>query len=79
MKFLSLLIGATLTLSSCSKRLPDSAKGALNQSALYAPPTVTTVPGQTYQFQEGTWTPRHPEKLHSHYSYMRAIVIGGGK
>jgi hypothetical protein len=47
----------------------------LNNSALYDPPTVTLIEGQEYQFNEGVVTGRG-QIFHSHYSYMRAIVIG---
>ena len=57
--------------------LSDS-PNALNESALYDPPTVTLIDGVTYPFEEGTLQGRG-QKFHSDYSYRRAIIIGGGK
>ena len=50
-------------------------KDAIENSALYDPPTVTLVQGKTYQFKEGTLTGRG-QKFHSDYSYRRAVIIG---
>jgi len=36
---------------------------------------VTLLPDKVYQFQEGTLAGRL-QKLHSDYSYRRAIIIG---
>jgi len=36
---------------------------------------VTLLPDKVYQFQEGTLSGRM-QKLHSDYSYRRAIIIG---
>ena len=63
-----------LLLQSCGWN--DSANdSSANASALYDPPTVTTIPGETYRFAEGTLTGRG-ERWHSDYSYRRAIIIG---
>lgn len=71
------LLIAALLLTNCGWSSSRNEKDArLNRSALYAPPSVTMIPGETYRFREGEWTPRHAEKLHSHFSYMRAITIG---
>ena len=47
----------------------------MNNSPLYDPPTVTLIEGQEYQFKEGTITGRG-QIFHSHYWYLRALVIG---
>ena len=52
-------------------------RNALNESALYDPPTVTLIDGVTYPFAEGTLQGRG-QKFHSDYSYRRAVIIGGG-
>lgn len=75
MKFLVLAMTALL-MQSCVWRSSQSEETALlNNSALYDPPTVTLIEGQEYQFNEGVVTGRG-QIFHSHYSYMRAIVIG---
>ena len=51
---------------------------ALNESAMYDPPTVTLIEGFKYPFVEGTLMGRG-QKFHSDYSYRRAVIIGGGK
>jgi len=65
-----LLTGCALNKSGIA--LNDS---KLNQSALYDPPTVHLVPGTVYHFQEGDLTGTG-QMFHSHFSYMRALVIG---
>ena len=62
-------------LPSCGLR--DS-QNALNESAMYDPPTVTLIEGFKYPFVEGTLMGRG-QKFHSDHSYRRAIIIGGGK
>ena len=52
-------------------------RNALNESAMYDPPTVTLIEGFNYPFVEGTLMGRG-QKFHSDYSYRRAIVIGNG-
>jgi len=47
-----------------------------NSSALYDPPTITLIEGETYQFSEGVVVGRDDHKFHSDYSYRRAIIIG---
>lgn len=75
MKFLVLAMTALL-MQSCAWRSSQSEETVLlNNSALYDPPTVTLIEGQEYQFNEGVVTGRG-QIFHSHYSYMRAIVIG---
>lgn len=80
MKRSALGILALLLTSCASKSLPAARvvlnDAALNHSALYEPPTVHLVPGQVYQFKEGTLT-GSGQAFHSHYSYMRALIIGG--
>lgn len=53
----------------------SGSRDALNESALYDPPTVTLIDGQDYQFKEGV-LPGRGQKFHSDYSYRRAIIIG---
>jgi len=48
---------------------------ALNESAIYDPPTVTLIKGYDYPFTEGNLMGRG-QKFHSDYSYRRAIIIG---
>lgn len=63
-----------LLLASCgSKELPSASTA--NESALYSPPTITTIPGKRYQFAEGELIGKG-HKWHSDYSYRRAIIIG---
>ena len=51
---------------------------ALNESAIYDPPTVTLIKGYDYPFKEGNLMGRG-QKFHSDYSYRRAIIIGNQK
>lgn len=65
-----------LPLQSCaSKFFQKERSELLNNSALYDPPTVTLIEGREYHFSEGTITGRG-QIFHSHFSYMRAIIIG---
>ena len=48
---------------------------ALNESAIYDPPTVTLIKGYDYPFTEGNLMGRGQE-FHSDFSYRRAIIIG---
>jgi hypothetical protein len=48
---------------------------ALNESAIYDPPTITLIKGYDYPFTEGNLMGRG-QKFHSDYSYRRAIIIG---
>ena len=48
----------------------------VNSSALYDPPTISLIEGETYQFNEGVVVGRDDHKFHSDYSYRRAIIIG---
>ena len=70
----TLLLLMVLLLPSCAWKDLASASNA-NASALYDPPTITTLPGEVYRFKEGELTGRG-EKWHSDYSYRRAIIIG---
>ena len=64
-----------LPLTSCSwSGLPNASSA--NASALYDPPTVTLIKGQSYQFKEGVLVGRKDHKFHSDYSYRRAVIIG---
>lgn len=49
-----------------------------NESALYDPPTVHLIEGEWYFFEEGVVIGRG-QKMHSHYSYRQAAIIGSGK
>lgn len=46
-----------------------------NESALYDPPTVHLIEGEWYFFEEGVVIGRG-QKMHSHYSYRQAAIIG---
>ena len=65
-----------IPLASCGwNELPNASSA--NASALYDPPTVTLIEGQSYQFKEGVLVGRKDHKFHSDYSYRRAVIIGG--
>ena len=64
-----------LLIASCGSSESRNASSA-NASALYDPPTVTLIEGQTYQFKEGVLVGRKNHKFHSDYSYRRAVIIG---
>ena len=66
-----------LLMQSCGwSSLRKDEKELLNKSALYDPPTVTLIPGEEYQFAEGTLE-GSGQRYHSQYSYQRALIIGG--
>jgi hypothetical protein len=73
MKLTALLLMVAL-LPSCvlNDLVGDS---ALNESAIYDPPTITLIQGYDYPFKEGNLMGRG-QKFHSDYSYRRAIIIG---
>lgn len=73
MKLISSLL-LVLLLPSCvlNDLVGDS---ALNESAIYDPPTITLIKGYDYPFTEGNLMGRG-QKFHSDYSYRRAIIIG---
>ena len=73
MKLTALLLMVVL-LPSCvlNDLVGDS---ALNESAIYDPPTVTLIQGYDYPFKEGNLMGRG-QKFHSDFSYRRAIIIG---
>ena len=73
MKWIGLLLMVAL-LPSCGLNdlVGDS---ALNESAIYDPPTVTLIKGYDYPFTEGNLMGRG-QKFHSDFSYRRAIIIG---
>ena len=73
MKLTGLLLMVAL-LPSCALR-DLAGDSALNESALYDPPTITLVDGYDYPFVEGNLMGRE-QKFHSDYSYRRAIIIG---
>lgn len=64
-----------LLIASCGSSASRNASSA-NASALYDPPTVTLIEGQSYQFKEGVLVGRKDHKFHSDYSYRRAVIIG---
>jgi len=73
MKLISSLL-LVLLLPSC--KLKDLAgDSALNESAIYDPPTITLIKGYDYPFTEGNLMGRG-QKFHSDFSYRRAIIIG---
>ena len=73
MKWIVLLLMVAL-LPSCALNdlVGDS---ALNESAIYDPPTITLIKGYDYPFKEGNLMGRG-QKFHSDFSYRRAIIIG---
>ena len=73
MKWIGLLLMVAL-LPSCGLNdlVGDS---ALNESAIYDPPTITLIKGYDYPFTEGNLMGRG-QKFHSDFSYRRAIIIG---
>ena len=68
----SLLMVALLPSCGLNDLVGDS---ALNESAIYDPPTVTLIKGYDYPFTEGNLMGRG-QKFHSDFSYRRAIIIG---
>lgn len=73
MKLIALLLMVAL-LPNCALNdlVGDS---ALNESAIYDPPTITLIQGYDYPFKEGNLMGRG-QKFHSDFSYRRAIIIG---
>jgi hypothetical protein len=71
------LLLPALLLTSCASKLSPVVLNArkINDSALYDPPTVHLIDGEIYQFKEGA-LPGKGQAFHSHYSYMRAVIIG---
>ena len=76
MRFLPLALMALLMQSCGLSNSEKDEKELLNKSALYDPPTVTLIPGEEYQFEEGTLK-GSGQRYHSQYSYQRALIIGG--
>ena len=75
MKFSGVVLGALLLTNCGSTSLPKGETELINRSALYDPPTVTLLEGQSYQFGEGVLVGAG-QKFHSHYSYLRALTVG---
>ena len=75
-KYLSLPLAVTLLTSCGWKSSSKEENAAVNTSALYAPPVVTMIKGESYTFKEGIYTPNQDQKFHSHYRYLRAITTG---
>jgi hypothetical protein len=73
MRLIALLLTVALLPSCALKDLVGDS--ALNESAIYDPPTVTLIQGYDYPFKEGNLMGRG-QKFHSDYSYRRAIIIG---
>ena len=74
MNLIALLTTALLLQScACFDWVRDS--HANNESALYDPPTVELIEGEFYYFKEGIVLGRG-QKMHSHYSYKQAAIIG---
>ena len=73
MKLILLLLTVALLPSCALKDLVGDS--ALNESAIYDPPTITLIQGYDYPFKEGNLMGRG-QKFHSDYSYRRAIIIG---
>jgi hypothetical protein len=71
----SLLMALLLQSCACFDWARDS---NANESALYDPPTVHLIDGEFYFFEEGVVIGRG-QKMHSHYSYRQAAIIGSGK
>ena len=76
MKRLALLTLA-LPLTCCGLKSSPPVLNAhvINESALYDPPTVHLIDGETYTFKEGMLK-GDGQAFHSHYAYMRAVIIG---
>jgi hypothetical protein len=69
-----------LLLTSCGWKSSQNERDELiNISALYLPPSVTMIKGESYKFKEGIFTPNKDQKFYSQWSYSRAVVIGEGK
>ena len=76
MKNYALLILAALLTSCGLKSSPVVLnERRINDSALYDPPTVHLIDGEVYTFKEGMLNGTG-QAFHSHYSYMRAVIIG---
>jgi hypothetical protein len=71
----SLLMALLLPSCACFDWAKESRE---NESALYDPPTVHLIEGEWYFFEEGVVIGRG-QKMHSHYSYRQAAIIGSGK
>ena len=79
MKYLIYLL-MPLLLTSCGWKSSQNERDELiNISALYSPPSVTMIKGESYKFKEGIFTPNKDQKFYSQWSYSRAVVIGEGK
>ena len=72
-----LLVLLALLLTSCGlKSSQKESEELINRSALYDPPVVTLRKGESYQFDEGVYTPKEDAKFYSKYQYLRALTIG---
>lgn len=75
-KFMSWVCPVLILLTSCeSKSSQRENEEQLNKSAIYDPPSITLREGVVYDFAEGKLMGKG-QRFHSHYSYMRALVIG---
>ncbi len=75
MRYIALVIAGILLTSCASKSSLKESETQQNNSALYDPPTVTLIKGETYKFKEGVIKGRG-QKFHSHYSYVMALLTG---
>lgn len=73
MKYLSYLLMPLLLISCASDVLNNDERKILNSSALYDPPSVTLLDGQSYQFKEGVLVGRG-QKFYSQHAYTQALV-----
>jgi outer membrane biogenesis lipoprotein LolB len=72
-----LLVLLALLLTSCGwMSSPKGGNESINRSALYDPPVVTLRKGESYQFDEGVYTPKEDAQFYSKYQYLRALTIG---
>jgi len=79
MKYLIYPLMLPLLISCGLKSSQNEGDELTNTSALYAPPSVTMLKGESYKFKEGIFTPNKDQRFYSQWSYSRAIVIGEGK
>jgi len=71
------LVLLALPLTSCVLKSSQNEENELiNRSALYDPPVVTLRMGESYQFDEGVYTPKEDAQFYSKYQYLRALTIG---
>ena len=75
MRYIALAISG-MAIQSCASRSSQSESSEpLNSSSLYDPPSITLIEGKAYQFEEGELVGTG-QKFHSHFYYLRALIIG---